>query len=663
MRYTIRGFISTLLVFLCGITANGVMAGDETVIDEYFNMSLTELMDVNIYSASKYEQRENEAPSSVTVIGQKEIKLYGYRNITDILRTVPGFYETYDRNYSYIGVRGFGRPGDYNSRILLLIDGHRFNDNIADSVLFGNEFPVDIDLIDHIEVVRGPGSALYGSNALFAVVSVFTKTGKDYQGGQIAYRAGSGRHNQGRFTYGNRYENGLDFLVSGTYANWNGETLYYPEFDAPSTQNGRVRNDDETLKNFFIETSYSDFSLQVASSQREKGIPTAPWETVFGASHTRTWDNYTLIGLTWEHPIDESLSVLGRLSYHHYNYVGRYVYDDGGLYTNKDLWQGRWVVSEIQLTKQFDNGHKVVAGAESQYNIHQDQKNWDFDVYLNDRRHSKSWGIYIQDEFHLTDNLTINAGLRRDYYDASGSTINPRAAIIYTLSDRTTLKLLAGKAFRAPSAYELYYHDGWYTTKPNPQLEPETIKTYELVLENRLGDHWKATASSFYYQMDNLIDQQVDPHDGLMQYQNVSQVTAKGLELNLEGKWTNGLRGRLGYAYVSTWDESAHTHLANSPENMVTFNLIYPLQKDRLFAGIDAKYSGRRKTLTGNYADDAIVTNLTLTYTDAVKNLDVQAGVYNLFDISYAYPGFIEHEQDTIEQDGRTFGMKLTYRF
>lgn len=649
------------LVFLWGICISTVIASNDSS-DDYFDMPLEELLNVEIYSASKYKQQTCQAPSSVTVITQQEIKLYGYRNISDILKSVPGFYDTYDRNYSFIGLRGFGRPGDYNSRILLLINGHKINENVGDSILFGNEFIFDIDLIDRIEIIRGPGSALYGSNALFAVVSVFTKTGKDYKGGEIASRFGSAEHMQGRLTYGNQFENGLDVLVSGTYADWAGKELYYPEFDAPATNNGRVDNDDENIQNFFIEASSGDFTLNIANNQREKGIPTASFGTLFGTD-TRTWDDYTLIGLTYDHNFDDSFSILGRFSYNYYNYFGHYYYDDGGVYLNNDSWKGRWVIAELQFTKQFDNGHKVVLGAESQYNIRQDQKNWDFGVYLDDSRHSKSWGIYLQDEFHLAENLTVNAGVRRDYYDATGETVNPRAALIYNLSDKTTLKFLAGKAFRSPSAYELYYGDGGFTAKPNPDLEPETIKTYEVVIESRLDIHWRAIASGFYYEMSDLIDQVEDPGDGLIQAQNISQVNAKGIELTLEGTWENGLRSRFSYSGVCTEDESTGSGLANSPNHMVNCNMIYPLVKETLFAGIDAKYTGKRKTLAGSHTNDAIITNLTLTYTDMLKNLDVQLGLYNLFDVTYSHPGFIEHVQDTLEQDGRTFGIKLTYRF
>lgn len=116
----------------------------------------------SVFGASKFEQKVNEAPSSVSIITQAEIKKYGYRTLADLLRSVRGFFTTYDRNYSYIGVRGFGRPGDYNTRVLLLVDGHRINDNVYDQAPISNDFPVDIDLIEKVEIIRGPSSSIYG---------------------------------------------------------------------------------------------------------------------------------------------------------------------------------------------------------------------------------------------------------------------------------------------------------------------------------------------------------------------------------------------------------------------------------------------------------------------------------------------------------------------
>ena len=108
-----------------------------------------------------------------------------------MLRSVRGFYVTYDRNYSYLGVRGFSRPGDYNARVLLLVDGHRLNDNVFGSALIGSEFPLDVELIERVEIIRGPSSSLYGTSAFFAVINVITRDTPQVRGTEIAGALGS----------------------------------------------------------------------------------------------------------------------------------------------------------------------------------------------------------------------------------------------------------------------------------------------------------------------------------------------------------------------------------------------------------------------------------------------------------------------------------------
>jgi outer membrane receptor protein involved in Fe transport len=661
----------TLVLVLAGLIVLGFgphsLAGPQDVNQpkDLFEMPLDDLMEVEVdtvYAASKYTQKVTKAPSLVTIITADEIRKYGYRTLLDILQSVPGFYETYDRNYGYVGVRGFGRPGDYNSRILVLIDGHRLNENVYDSFGAGTTFPLDVDLIKKIEIVRGPGSALYGSNALFAVINVITKNGQDYRGLELSGELGSLDTERSRATYGNVFDNGLNLLISGTYYDRDGETLYYREFDDPSTNNGRVRNDDDGFKSFFVKTSISDFTLTAAHVRREKGIPTAPWGTVFGDRGTRTWDYSDLIGLTYQHDFPDDLSIHAQLSYNRYDYHGDYVYDDGaGPYINKDSSIGDWWVSELQLTKKLSERHKLISGVEAQYNVRQDQKNWDTEVYLDKGESSKNWGLYVQDEFRLWDNLTLFAGLRRDYYDSIGETINPRAGLVYNPCEDTAIKLLFGRAFRAPSVYELYYEDG-STTKANPSLKPETIKTYEAVLEKNFNKNLRGSISGYYYKMQDLIDQTTDA-DGWIYFDNLNEVTATGIETALDAKWDNGVRGRVAYSHVQTLDKTTRLPLANSPEHMINFNLILPLIKDTLFAGIEAKYTSKRRTLAGRHTDDAVLTNLTLTYDNVVKRLELQVGIFNLFDEKYGYPGFAEHAQDIIDQDGRTIGLKLTYRF
>jgi len=670
-------WVSLVSFCLAGPAWSG-SAGSETsdpnnsAASDLFDMSIEELMDVpidTVYGASKRTQSLAEAPAFVTVVTAEEIRRYGYRTLADILRSAPGFYVNYDRSYYYMGTRGFRRPGDYDSRILLLIDGHRVNENVGDSPLFGTQFPLDVELIERVEIIRGPGSSLYGSNAVLAVINVITKQGSRIQGLELSGKMGSFDTQTGRITYGNVFENKLDLLLSATTHNSEGPELYFREFDSPETNNGWVTNDDGQFDNLAARVAWGDFSLLLTHTAAEKGIPTAPWDTVFGDPRTRVWDETTLVGLTFDHALSERWAIRARVAYSHYDYDGQYVYDyaDEGdepdIVLNRDYWRGRWWEGELQVTGNPIIGHTLTAGVEGRYNARQDQANWDEEVYLDDHRHSRNAGVYVQDEFKPLEKLTFIGGVRYDDYSTFGDAVNPRLALIYDLSRNTALKLLYGTAFRAPNAYELYYHDGGYTQKPSGDLNAETITTYEAILERQLNRVLRASASVFRYEMEDLIDQYTDPADGLLVFQNLSEVQADGVELAVQGRWDSGLASRVSYSYVQAEDETTGETLVDSPKHLAKLNLLAPLIRQRLFAGLEVLYDSKAGTLAGDRTDDVVLTNLTLTYVSASKRMEIAASIYNFFDVEYANPGFGEHAQDQIEQDGRTFRVGLTYRF
>ena len=155
------------------------------------DMSLEDLMSVEVTSASKKAENRTDAPASVFVVTRDDIERNGYRTLADALRQVVGFYISNDRNYSYIGLRGYARPGDYNSRILLLVDGVRVNDPLYDTAPVGEDSPVDMESLDRIEIVKGPGSALWGANAVLAVINLITKRGSDIAGTGLRQEFGS----------------------------------------------------------------------------------------------------------------------------------------------------------------------------------------------------------------------------------------------------------------------------------------------------------------------------------------------------------------------------------------------------------------------------------------------------------------------------------------
>jgi outer membrane receptor for ferrienterochelin and colicins len=619
----------------------------------------------SVYGASKYEQKVTEAPASVSIVTADEIKKFGYRTLADILRSVRGFYVSYDRNYSYVGVRGFARPGDYNSRILVLVNGHRLNDNVFDSALIGTEGMLDVDLIERVEIIRGPSSSLYGSNAFFAVVDIITKRGRDFQGAEVSGEVGSFDTYKGRLSYGRRFSNEVEGLLSGTYYSSEGQRLFYKEFNDPATNNGvAAHSDDDRSYSVFGLLSWRDFTLQGAYSSREKGIPTGSFGTVFNDPQNRTVDERAFIDLQYAHIFNAQWEIMARLYYDRYYYRGHYLYDYPPLTLNEDLARGARWGGEFQTITRVLPRQTITLGAEYRNNLSQKMRNFDqepFFSYLDVQRNSTNWALYAQDEIILLKNLILNLGVRYDYYDSFGGTINPRLALIYNPFRDTTLKLLYGTAFRAPNVYERFFQGLGF--KSSPSLEPETITTYELILEQYMGPHLRGTASAFYYNLDKLITQRTDPRDELLVFQNAGRVTAYGGALEIEGKWANGWTGRVSYAYQETQDQQTGARLTNSPRHIVKGNLLAPLFQDKLFLGPELQYTSSRKTLAGRHTPGFVLANVTLFSQHLLKGLEVSASVYNLFNTHYGDPGAEEHRQDVIPQDGRSFRFKITYGF
>jgi iron complex outermembrane receptor protein len=135
------------------------------------------------------------------------------------------------------------------------------------------------------------------------------------------------------------------------------------------------------------------------------------------------------------------------------------------------------------------------------------------------------------------------------------------------------------------------------------------------------------------------------------------------LELELEGRWQSGVRGRLSYALQQTKDLDTHKILLNSPTHLVKINGVAPLWRDKLYVGLEEQFTSLRKTILGNPARPYFITNVTLFSEKIINGLEASASVYNLFNKKYSDPAGPEHIQDKLQQDGRGFRFKLTYRF
>lgn len=640
----------------------------ELTPDELINVKIG-----SVYSASKHEQKVSQAPSAVSIVTSDDIERYGYRTLADVLQGVRGFYVSNDRNYSYIGIRGFSRPGDYNSRVLLMVDGHRLNDNIYDGAQIGTEEFLDVDLIDRVEIIRGPSSSIYGNSAFLGVINVLTKKGADVKGVEVSGAAGTFDTFKGRLTYGTAFANGLDLLVSGSWYESAGDRrLYYPEFDTPEDNNGMAEDSDEDYsRSLFTKLMWGDFSLSGGVLWRKKNIPTASFGTIFNDGHESSTDVRAFSELKYDHDFGKDLRLLARGYFDRYEYYGIYPFnyaepgDPIARTLNIDETVGDWVGTEVQLTKTLFDRHTLILGGEYRENLRQFQYNYDDRPrldYVNVDNRSRNFGLYAQTEIAIRTNLLLNLGVRYDYYQTFGNTVNPRAALIYSPWQPTALKLLYGRAFRAPSDFEMFYYSSDFSGS-GEDLEPETIDTYEFVFEQQLSEHHRFSSSVYAYEIRGLISQQEDEDDGTLFFDNVEKVRAAGVEFELESRFKSGLQGRLSYALQRAEDVTAGEELSNSPRHLAKLGLQIPLYRENIFAGLELQYTGETLTFRRGTADDFVVANVTLFSRELVKGLEASVSVYNLFDTRYGYSGAGDHMQNVIQQDGRTFRVKLTYRF
>jgi len=236
-------------------------------------------------------------------------------------------------------------------------------------------------------------------------------------------------------------------------------------------------------------------------------------------------------------------------------------------------------------------------------------------------------------------------------------------ALIYNPFDDTVLKAIYGRAFRAPNFFEL-------SDQRNQGIQPETISTYELVWDQGLDAYLRSSVAGFYNQIDDLITFNSAP--GHQRFENLNAAEAEGMELAFEGFWPGMIRGRASYTFQHAEDSSTGKTLTDSPTHLGKLNVNVPLWQEKIFAGFEFIYVSRRTTThltplgTAEAGADASgfgLINFTLFSQNLLKNLDLSAGIYNLLDKRYGDPATPFHQQDIIEQDGRSFRVKLTYRF
>ena len=628
-------------------------------------MSMQDLLSVDVVStASKFPQAIREAPASITVVTDEEIRRFGYRTLGDVLRSVRGFYTTYDRNYAYVGMRGFARPGDYNTRVLLLVDGHRLNDDIFDQAPIGTDFPIDLSLVDRVEVIRGPASSLYGTNALFGVVNVVTKTGADRPGVRVDAAAGSLATGAAAASYGRLFGDGRELLVSATtYRSAGQRRLHFPEFAADGATDGlAIDLDQDDTSTAFGSLSMGRWSFRAAAVHRHKHVPTASFGSLFGDDREATDDDRAFVSGLYEGPLGRGWMGVARVAYNYYGYEGAYPYDygDAGTAISQDQAASHALTGELTARRRFGRVHHVSVGTELRRNLHNHQLLREpFADGIDINRPGTTLGVYLQDELRPASWLLLNAGVRLDRLSTYGTHFTPRLAVVLLPRPQTAIKVLHGRAFRAPNNYERFYYN--LALGLDADLRPEQIKSSELVWEEALSKYIRTSVTGFVSNVDRLIEQRAlgDGSVDDLYFVNAGDARSRGVEAEVELRLDNGIAGRISHTLADVRDHN-DLRVSNSPRHLSKFGVQVPLPG--IMLGFEGQYVGERLTLDGSSLAPFLLPNITVS-SRAEGRMTFSMSVYNAFNHAYSDPGAEEHLQAAIRQDGRTVLFRIGYGF
>jgi outer membrane receptor for ferrienterochelin and colicin len=630
-----------------------------------------------IVAASRVSERVEQAPSSVSIVSRREILSLAYPTLAEALRGQPGVYAWDDRSYVTLGLRGLGRLGSYGNRVLVLSDGLPTNDDWIGSSYVGYDALTDLGDVERIELVRGPGSVLYGTNAFSGVINVVSREGAP------GVSTGVSTNLDGVARARVRADASLGprghIWSSFGAARGAGRDPYFAEY-ASDVPGGVVRDRDGFMASTVHGAArYEWLAAQWSLHSHSKHIPTGGYDTDITDPRMQQRDTRAFLELRAEPEISEAVALMTRVHLNMYRFVGLYprMPARGGL--EVDAYRGQWLGLEQRVRFAPSAGLRFTLGGEAQLHTRVWQTAQDDSgTFLDDRHPYRVGALYALADADLSKRIRVSAGARYDAYSSFGGSLNPRAALIVSPYRQGTLKIMGGNAFRAPSVYELYYNDGGITQVASPHLHPETITSAEVEHSHRFSPTVVGSAAAYVNHARSLITpagtgNASDP----LHYENANHPLAVvGGELGLRRDFRQGymlgasyslayarfLAGSSASDLASFDSDPRKRHVANAPMHLASLRGAAPLLARALLASTRLSFEGSRYDRNENVTDPPqrhtrpfVVWDIVLSGEEPRFGLLYAVGVYNAFDWRYSLPTTPELTQDTLVQDGRTF--------
>lgn len=648
--------------------------------------------------ATGKRQPISQAPSVASVITAADIKAMGATDLDQILEAVPGLHVSKaPRGYGPLyTVRGM--YSESNPQVLVLINGIPItNVYVGDRSQVWGGMPVNN--IARIEIIRGPGSAMYGADAFAGTVNILTKTAHDIAGTEFGGRSGSFNTHEGWILHGSRW-NDVEFALSLELLKSDGsdeviesdaQTPLDASFGtsasyAPGSINLRREIMDARLDvahgNWRGRIGYQGRSdigtgagvaqaLDPQGSNDSRRINTdltftkavgVDWDVTAQASYFDTSAESDLIlyppnafggafpdGLIGSPYVYERHTRLGASSF--YNGFERHSLRLGLGYVHSDMYK-------IREFKNFDSNGIPLGEV-------RDVSNLPNEVFIrpNDR---EVLYIFMQDEWTITPNWTLTGGVRHDSYSDFGDTTNPRVALVWQTRSDLTTKFMYGRAFRAPAFNELYNINN-PVALGNPNLKPETIDTYEIAFNYQYTRDFKAGLNVFQYDMKDILRFTPDPAPApTVTAQNTGNRRGHGLEVEAIYDVNPRLRVFANYAFQKSVEEESDSDVANAPQHQIYVRTDWKLMQAWMLNAQITWIADRRRDITDprSEVDDYLITDLVMRYQAGSRPWEVALAIRNIFDEDAREPspapGSIPND---LPLPGRHFFAEVRYHF
>ncbi len=636
-----------ILFFILAFILNPlILEAAETDREELFKQ--TELMFIGeeLYTvsiASRKAEPLRRAPGAVTVISSAELKKY--RTLAEALRRVPGFFIDRNELKERIFLRGI--PDSF----LVMMDGVPFL-NDASTIDYPRGLDLSLDYIDKIEIIRGPGSSLWGPDAFSGIINLVTKKGADIKGFEI--NAETGSHNM----------RGISGMSGFSHKGWDGSLFgsYRTEKGFEKDLGGNQRRRYDFFTELYGRLSYKDFLEISGRFSKYRDFYTVPSFLFQGSEHKPVSFLQTSLNKSFE---KTSLSLQAWVQY----------YDGLDDYQDTRFRQKNWQYAlEGKIDHELFNNNVATVGGSFRYNngsrtkMFYEEERYDyFPKYDN-----KLYSFYFQDKWMLFRDIEATFGIRYDDHSQYNDFVSPRAGISYGFLDFFNIKLLYGRAFRTPSLSVIM---------EKPGLKPEKIDSYEAEIGFTYKNIFSAELNYFYNELENIIER-----DALGEITNKAKDNIKGLEFNFTfrphrsvsfyGTYTHLLGNRQKGARTLYEDDTDPDKPVTdtidgfqnvAPDNVITLGVDYRFLK-YFRLNLEAGYADKRKIASGStflYDEKTELSSYFLLDLNffikdlPVKNMEMHLKLKNLADRSYHTRGVFGR----VDGAPRAAYFKLKYRF